>query len=326
MPSSPVSPEAFPPEPAIALASGQPEAGASGGASTLIGAVMASSAAVMWGTNGVVSHLLFQAGVTPLTLVESRSIITAVGMGGFLLIAARSRLRLSWRTLPLTLLFGVSLAIVTYSYFLAIKLLPVAVAVMIQYTGPSLIALYSALVMRRMPSGRIWAALALTLVGVALLAGLGSMLTGGAAASGVTLLGVVVAFGSAVAMAFYILMGERLGKRVHPQTSVFYGFGLASLIWLAIQPPWSFQALALQPTNLPLVLDVGIVGTLVPFGLFLAAVRRLDATRAAIISTVEPVTAALISWWLLGEGLDPWQILGSALVLVGVTIVQLRRK
>ena len=161
MPSSPVSPESFPPEPAVALASGQPEAGASGGASTLIGAVMASSAAVMWGTNGVVSHLLFQAGVTPLTLVESRSIITAVGMGGFLLIAARSRLRLSWRTLPLALLFGVSLAIVTYSYFLAIKLLPVAVAVMIQYTGPTLIALYSALVMRRMPSRRTMIAISI---------------------------------------------------------------------------------------------------------------------------------------------------------------------
>lgn len=324
MPSSPVSPEAYPQEPAAALMSSQPE-GAAGGRPALIGAIMASSAAVMWGTNGVVSHVLFQAGVTPLTLVEARSIITAVGMGGFLLIAARSRLRLRWRILPLVLLFGVSLAIVTYSYFLAILLLPVAVAVMIQYTGPTLIALYSALVMRRMPSRRVWAALALTLIGVALLAGLGSLLTGGTAAKGVTLLGVLVSFGSAIVMAFYILTGERLGKRVHPQTSVFYGFGLASLIWLVLQPPWSFQTLALQPANLPLVLTVGIIGTLVPFGLFLAAVRRLDATRAAIISTVEPVTAALISWWLLGEGLDPWQILGSALVLVGVTIVQLKR-
>ena len=324
MSSSPVSPEAFPPEPAAALASSQPAA-RKDGASALIGALMASSAAVMWGTNGVVSHVLFQAGVTPLTLVETRSIITAVGMGGFLLIVARSRLRLRWRILPLTLLFGVSLTIVTYAYFLAILLLPVAVAVMIQYTGPSLIALYSALVMRRMPPRRIWAALWLTLVGVALLAGLGSLLTGGTAASGVTALGVVVAFGSAIAMAFYILMGERLGKQVHPQTSVFYGFGIASLIWLLIQPPWHFQSLALQPANLPLVLAVSIIGTLVPFGLFLAAVRRLDATRAAILSTVEPVTAALISWWLLGEGLDPWQILGGALVLAGVTIVQLKR-
>jgi drug/metabolite transporter (DMT)-like permease len=324
MPSSAVSPDDFPQEPAAALMSSSPE-GAAGGRSTLIGAIMASSAAVMWGTNGVVSHVLFQAGVTPLTLVEARSMITAAGMGGFLLIAARSRLRLRWRVLPMLLLFGVSLAIVTYSYFLAIKLLPVAVAVMIQYTGPTLIALYSALVMRRMPSRRIWLALALTLVGVALLAGLGSLLTGGTAAKGVTLLGVLVSFGSAIAMAFYILMGERLGKRVHPQTNVVYGFGIASLIWLAFQPPWRFQTLALQPANLPLVLTVGIIGTLVPFGLFLSAVRRLDATRAAIISTVEPVTAALISWWLLGEGLDPWQILGSALVLVGVTIVQLKR-
>jgi drug/metabolite transporter (DMT)-like permease len=314
MSSSPASPEPVSLEPVSAP----------GGASVWMGAIMASSAALMWGTNGVISRFLFQAGVTPLTLVEARSLIAALGMGGFLLLTARGRLRLRRRDLPLLLLFGVALAIVTYAYFLSIGLLPVAVAVMIQYTGPTLIALYSALVTHRMPSGRVWAALALTLAGVALLAGLGSLLTG-TSASGVTMLGVVVAFGSAVAMAFYILVGERLGKRIHPQASVVYGFGIASLIWLVLQPPWQFQTIAFRPANLPLVLAVGIVGTLVPFGLFLAAVRRLDATRAAIISTLEPVTAAVISWVWLSEHLDPLQLAGGLLVLAGVTLVQLKR-
>ena len=297
---------------------------AGSGSSALIGAAMAITAAMMWGTNGVISRFLFERGITPLTLVEARSIIAAVGMGGLLLCVGRSRLRVKRQDVPLLLLFGLALAVVTYSYFLAVQFLPVAIAVMIQYTGPTLIALYTAAALRRVPPPRIWLALSLTLVGIALLAGLADLL-GGTAASGVTLIGVLIAAFSAVIMAFYILVGERLGKRVHPQTSVFYGFALAALLWLIIQPPWRFQTAALAPAALPLVLAVGIIGTLVPFALFLAAINRLDATRAAILATVEPVTAAALSWVLLGERLDLWQVLGGLLVLVGVTVVQLKR-
>jgi inner membrane transporter RhtA len=285
---------------------------------------MAMSAAIMWGTNGVISRFLFEKGITPLTLVEARSIIAALGMGALLLCVGRSKFRLHRRDLPLLLLFGLALAVVTYAYFLSVQFLPVAVAVMIQYTGPTLIALYTALTLRRMPPARIWAALGLTLGGIALLAGLADLL-GGSSARGVTLLGVLIAFASAVIMAFYMLVGERLGKRLQPQTSVFYGFTMAALLWLILQPPWRFQATALAPDALPLVLAVGVVGTLIPFGIFLAAINRLDATRAAILATLEPVTAALISWVWLGEHLDAWQLAGGLLVLVGVTLVQLKR-
>ena len=293
-------------------------------ASTSIGVVMAISAAIMWGTNGVIASFLLAQGITPLTLVEARSIIAAVGMGVLLLCVGRSRFRVQRRDIPLLLLFGLALAVVTYSYFLAVKFLPVAIAVMIQYTGPTLIALYTALVLRRVPPLRIWVALALTLAGIALLAGLADLL-GGSAAKGVTLIGVLIAAASAVIMAFYMLVGERLGKRLHPQTSVFYGFTLAALLWLVFQPPWRFQTAALAPSALPLVVAVGVIGTLIPFGLFLAAINRLDATRAAILATVEPVTATLLGWILLGQGLDGWQLAGALLVLVGVTVVQLKR-
>ncbi|HEY7126501.1 MAG TPA: EamA family transporter [Ktedonobacterales bacterium] len=297
------------------------DAGATSASYTLVGAALAASAAVLWGSTGSLVRKLLLAGITPLTLVESRSLVAVVGMGLFLLVAGRSRLRVARRDVPLLVLFGLSVAVVTYAYFLAVKLLPVAIAVMVQYTGPTMIALYTALATRRLPAPRIWLALALTLAGVGLLAGIGGL---GGSQSSLNPLGLLVALGSAVAMALYILVGERLGKRVHPQTSVFYGFGIALLLWLVLQPPWSFQTAALAPSAWPLVLGVGVLGTLIPFGLFLTAIRRLDATRAAIISTLEPVTAAAVAWVWLGEGLDAWQVLGGALVLVGVTVVQLR--
>lgn len=323
MDSSPVFPDASSSESVVAAAATEAPPAART-PSALMGAAMAMIAAVMWGTNGVISSFLFERSITPLTLVEARSIIASVGMGLFLLVAARSKLRVKRRDVPLLLLFGVALAVVTYSYFLAVQHLPVTIAVMIQYTGPTLIALYSAVVQRRMPPPRVWMALGLTLLGIALLAGLSQVL-GGSAAKGVTALGIVIAAASAVIMAVYILVGERLGKRLQPQTSVFYGFTLAALLWLVVQPPWQFQTAAFAPDTWPLVLAVGIIGTLVPFGLFLAAINRLDATRAAILATLEPVTAAALSWVLLNQGLDTWQVVGALLVLTGVTVVQLKR-
>src|SRR5581483_4907320 len=68
-------------------------------APALMGAAMALIAAIMWGTNGVISSFLFDPrhGITPLTLVEARSIIASVGMGLFLLLFARAKLRVQRR-------------------------------------------------------------------------------------------------------------------------------------------------------------------------------------------------------------------------------------
>jgi drug/metabolite transporter (DMT)-like permease len=63
----------------------------------------------------------------------------------------------------------------------------------------------------------------------------------------------------------------------------------------------------------------------VPFSLEVAALRRLDATRAGIAAMFELPASALIAFFWLGQSLDLWQILGCALVLAGITIVQLEK-
>jgi drug/metabolite transporter (DMT)-like permease len=60
----------------------------------------------------------------------------------------------------------------------------------------------------------------------------------------------------------------------------------------------------------------------VPFGLFISGLRFLPPTQASIVGTLEPVIAAVVAYLILGETLIPLQILGGALVLVGVVIVQ----
>jgi drug/metabolite transporter (DMT)-like permease len=70
------------------------------------------------------------------------------------------------------------------------------------------------------------------------------------------------------------------------------------------------------------VLGVGIVGTLIPFFLAVAAVRVLSPVAAGIAATVEPPFAAAFAWLFLGQHLTLVQVLGGLLVLVGVVLAQ----
>jgi drug/metabolite transporter (DMT)-like permease len=63
-----------------------------------------------------------------------------------------------------------------------------------------------------------------------------------------------------------------------------------------------------------------VLGTIVPFALVVAALRRISATRVGITAMLEPVLAIVIAWAWLGETLDPLQVSGAAVTLAGVSL------
>jgi drug/metabolite transporter (DMT)-like permease len=74
------------------------------------------------------------------------------------------------------------------------------------------------------------------------------------------------------------------------------------------------------------MLYIAVVGTLLPFGLFFEGVNRIRSTRATITSTAEPISAGVIAFLFLGEALEPLQILGGALVIAAIVLLQLRQE
>ena len=74
------------------------------------------------------------------------------------------------------------------------------------------------------------------------------------------------------------------------------------------------------------MLYIAIVGTLLPFGLFFEGVNRIRSTRATITSTAEPISAGFIAYLFLGEALEPLQILGGALVIAAIVLLQLQQE
>jgi drug/metabolite transporter, DME family len=274
------------------------------------GLVAVGLAAALFALAGAVASRLFDAGVPPVELAEIRAAIALCGL--LLLPAARRPPRTSPRPLLVAAL-GVSLAVVTLLYYVAIAHLPVTVAIVLQYSGPALVVAWVALVTRRRPPPRILASLAAALAGVVLVSEL--PLAGGIS---IDLVGLGAGLGSAVMFAAYTLLSERVEPVYGPGGTMLRGFAVATALWVLFQAPQGLPAAVFRVQHLPGVLFVGLGGTLAAFLLYVWGVARIRSERAAIAATLEPVLASLVAWTWLDQSLSPWQIAGGVLVVGAV--------
>lgn len=254
-------------------------------------------------------------------LAEARSVVAALG---FIALAAIRREpprpdRVG-RLHPLHLIaLGTSIALVNAVYYLAIDRLPVAVAIVLQYTAPALVVAYTALSTRRRPSKEIVLAVVAAIVGVVLVA----EVPGGDLGS-LDALGILFGLLSAVFFATYTLLSEPAGRVWGPIEAMRRAFIVASVAWVLFQIPRGWPAELFDPDNIAQVIYVGVFGTLTPFLLYVWAIGIVRPDRATIAATLEPVLAALVAWIWLGQELSVMQITGGLLVIAAVALMQLR--
>lgn len=283
----------------------------------LLGYAAVAAAAGLWAVAAVVARRLFDSGVNPVELTESRAVLA---LAGFALLPSAWRRPKSAGSAQIVGL-AVAIAMVNVTYYVAISRVPVAVALVIQYTAPALIVGWTSIVSRTAPSPEVLVALAVALVGVVLVVDL----TPGSIGR-IDGLGLVMAIASAVFFSSYIVLAEKTGAVYGSSGAMLRAFAVASLFWLAFQLPRGVPDDVLEVTNLPGVLYVGLAGTLAPFLLFAWGVGRVRAERAAIAATLEPVIAAVVAWGWLDQHLSWVQVSGAALVVGAVIALQSRRQ
>lgn len=298
-----------------------------------LGYAMVLAAASLWAFNGSVSKVIIESGgITAERLSEVRVTGAFVLLAAVLLVVRRSSLRLTRRELPFLLVFGVAgLALVQWFYFVAIERLDIGVALLIQYIAPVLVALWARYVFHEPVRRRIWIALALAVAGLSLLVQLWQGLE-------LDAVGVAASLGAAVTFALYILLAERgIGAR-SASSLLCYGFLFATLFWSVAQPWWTFpgglvgESVSLlgrlEGFELPVWLLMAwmvVLGTIVPFGLLVASLRHVTATRAGILAMFEPVAGTAVAYAWLAEELSPGQLAGAIVVLAGIGIAQTAR-
>lgn len=298
----------------------------------LVGYAMVMGAAVLFAFNGTVSKVVLASGISSIELVQVRS--TGAFLGFLLVLAVfdRGSLRLTRAELPWLVAYGVlGVALVQWLYFLSIHRLPIGIALLIEYLGPLLVALWARYVFHEIVRRRIWAALVLAIAGLAVIVELWS----GIALDGV---GVLTSLAAAVALAAYMLLAERGVRTRSPASLSCFGFLFAALFWAFVQPVWRFpfgrtgESVSLlghldtrQAPVWLLMLLIVVVGTMVTFFLVASALRHITATRTGIVAMLEPVAATLVAFAWLGESFGAAQLLGGGIVLAGILLAQTAR-
>jgi drug/metabolite transporter (DMT)-like permease len=286
----------------------------------LVGYLLVAGAATSWGAQSVVAKLLLTSGIPATWLVSARTALACALLVAALAAIDPGLLRVGRRDLGRLVALGlVGMAISNYTYYLALQRIPVATAALLIYTAPLMVLAVSVFFFGDPLERRdLWAA-ALTLAGAALV-----VRAYRPAVLQLDLLGVGAALLNALAWAFYSVCGKTLSPRISPWTIMAYSLATGTAFWLVVAPPSRLLLAAHAP---PVWLGIGVVvvfGTLLPFTMFLLGLGRISAAHASLTSTLEPVVAAAVAFAVLGETLDWPQLVGGALILVGIGLVQLR--
>lgn len=208
---------------------------------------------------------------------------------------------------------GVLLAAHWFVYFAAIKLSSVAVAVLMVYTAPILIAALAPLVLPETRSRVALVALVPAASGLALVA------LGGEGGAHVRPLALAAGLAAAISYAILVIFTKQIAMRVPVLAVTSWVYTIAS----AAIAPLLLVASRVVPTGreLPALLALGVVFTALSGYVYISLLRHVTAQAVGILSYIEPVSAALLAWALLEEQLS-WQIvLGGALVIAGGLLV-----
>lgn len=280
------------------------------------------AAALMWASSGTAGKALFATGIVPIDLIQIRVTFSALIIFIIFTTLFRHLLKIRLKDIMYFVLLGSGImALCQTSYFLAISKIQVAAAILLQYLAPSLIALYSICFWKEKITAFKLIALVLSLSGCYLV-------VGGYNLSLLDMNKTGIAWGliSAVAFASYSLLGERGMHRYQPWTILFYALTFASVTLNIANTPFHFLTIRFTPNQWTYILYIVIFGTILPFGLYLLGINNIRSTRASITATLEPISAAFLAYFLLGEIFEPLQILGGICVIAAVVLLQWQRE
>ena len=208
--------------------------------------------------------------------------------------------------------YGASLGAMNLLFYLALRTVPLGLAVALEFTGPMAVSMFSS---RRL--------IDFTWIGLAI-AGLLLLLPIGRAAS-IDPAGAGFAVAAGACWALYMLFGQKAGNR-HGMTATAWGMLIAALLVL---PFGAFHAgrTLFTASVLPLALGVALLSSVLPYSAEMHALRRMPVRSFGILMSVEPVLAALSGLLWLHETLSAAQWFAIALIVaasVGTTVTQER--
>lgn len=279
------------------------------------GAGLVAAGATLWGLIGLFTRELSALGLAPMEIVAVRLFGAAALLSALALVRERAAFSIRLRDLWMFVGTGVcSFVFFNWCYFSCIEVSSLASAAVLLYTAPSFVMVLSAMLFHEALTRRKVTALLVTMAGCVLV-------TGALGAGGMSAAAVALGLGSGLGYALYSIFGRvALGRYSAGQVVLWTNIcgGLAALALVDVP---ALAVLALTPHALLAEALLVVVSTILPLFLYTKGLSRMEAGRASVVATLEPVVATLVGTFAFAESLAPTQVVGIALVIGAVILV-----
>ncbi len=257
-------------------------------------------------------------------VVQSRVVIAAIFMTALLFVTDRRHLSISIRDLKDFALLGIfGVAGSNYTYYMAIQVTSVGIAILMQYTAPAMVAIYVLLAGQEKVSKTKALAVLLSLGG--------SMIMLGAfdPKLHITALGIFFGIASAVCFAFFNVYNKVASKHYSIWTAVTWTLISGGSFWLLLDilvGPKTFNIGEVGFSEAGVLTLFSFSSIVIPYFFYFTGLKYLAPSTAIIVATLEPVVAIVSSFIVLGESLSLSQIGGGILIVSAVILLEVRRE
>lgn len=280
------------------------------------------AAGTFWGTMGFFARSLYAAGFGPLEVAQTRITTGLILVGLYILLFNRSQFRVKLKDIWCFLGTGiVSLLLFSTCYFSAMNYTSLAVAAILLYTAPFFVMLLSLLLFKEKMNGKKIFALILAFSGCVLVSGVGGD-------TAFSWKGILLGLGSGFFYALYSIFGRyAINRGYGAWTMTFYTFLFCS-VGCAFLSDWRVigTVMTADSGNILWVLGLGFVTAFLPYVLYSVGLEHMQSSKASILASVEPVVSALFGVFVFQEPLSAWGILGIAMVLGAIIVLNVKKK
>ncbi|WP_301860824.1 DMT family transporter [uncultured Megasphaera sp.] len=273
------------------------------------------AAGVCWGIIGLFSRYLAAHGLSPVQITFSRSLVTALAMTAGMLWRRPRGLCVAWRDMWMFLGTGLcSIVFFNVCYFTAMELTTLSMAAILLYTAPSIVMALSVLLFHEKFTPMKALCLVLSFLGCVLVSGLGI--------GHINIPGILAGLGAGLGYALYSVFGHYALAKYSPFTVTTWTFIIASLGLAGFSDvPAMAASMASSPVMFIMAVLLGLLSTTIPFILYTVGLSAMETGKAAILASVEPLTATVISIAVFHESLSITGAIGIFCIVCAIVLL-----
>lgn len=274
------------------------------------------TASILWGVISLFVRRLSVWGFDPMQIAFVRMTTAAVMLTLFALFRDKSRMKIKLRDIWMFAGTGIiSIVLFNCCYFYGLIHGEASVAVVLLYTSPIFIMIFSRIIFKDKITASKIIALIMTIVGC--------VLVSGAIGSGHSVSAIVFTAGicSGLFYGLYSIFGKFALEKYDSLTVTVYTFIFGAIGSLPFSRPVDTVKLAVSsPEVILLCIGIGLISTLLPYYLYTEGLRYTEPSRAGILAAVEPMAGALIGITLFGESHNILKLSGIVLILIALIV------